>query len=165
VPTAAPDDDASAGERKAAFLSKSKYLWGLQCPKLLWHAYNAKHLIPEPAAAQQAVFDQGHEVGALAKRLYPDGIEIGEDVLDLEETVQPSECLRGMTPLFVGDLPASPSSSSPIAAAQRLRATDAWHGTETQSRGSLASGLLGGFGGDFGGDHWRAVRAASTAPA
>ena len=24
-----------------------RFLWGLQCPKLLWHAYNAKDLIPE----------------------------------------------------------------------------------------------------------------------
>jgi hypothetical protein len=58
------------------FISKSKYLWGFQCHKLLWHAYNAKDLIPEPDAAQQAVFDQGHEVGALAKQLGPDGIEV-----------------------------------------------------------------------------------------
>jgi hypothetical protein len=70
------------------FISKTKFLWGLQCPKLLWTAYNARHLIPEPDAAQQAVFDQGHEVGALAKQLYPDGIEVGEGVLDLEETLR-----------------------------------------------------------------------------
>lgn len=57
-------------------LSKSKYLWGLQCPKLLWHVYNAKHLIPGPDALQQAVFDHGHEVGALARQLFPDGVEI-----------------------------------------------------------------------------------------
>jgi hypothetical protein len=43
------------------FISKSKFLWGLQCPKLLWHAYNRKDLIPAPDAATQAIFDQGHE--------------------------------------------------------------------------------------------------------
>ena len=52
-------------------LSKSKFLWGSQCRKLLWYAYNAKDQIPLPDAAQQAIFDQGHEVGALAKALYP----------------------------------------------------------------------------------------------
>ena len=56
------------------YVSKSKFLWGSQCRKLLWYAYNAKDQIPEPDAAQQAIFDQGHEVGALAKSLYPGGI-------------------------------------------------------------------------------------------
>jgi hypothetical protein len=56
------------------FVSKSKFLWGSQCKKLLWYAYNAKDQIPEPGAAQQAIFDQGHEVGALARSLYPGGI-------------------------------------------------------------------------------------------
>jgi hypothetical protein len=52
------------------YISKSKFLWGLQCHKLLWHAYNAKHLIPGPDARQQTVFDQGHEVGGLSKELF-----------------------------------------------------------------------------------------------
>jgi hypothetical protein len=57
----------------APFISKSKFLWGLQCPKLLWMAYNARDQLPAPDAATQAVFDQGHEVGALAKQLFPGG--------------------------------------------------------------------------------------------
>ena len=59
-------------ETRSAYISKSKFLWGLQCPKLLWTAYNAKNLIPEPDASQQAIFDQGHEIGQLAKSLFPD---------------------------------------------------------------------------------------------
>src|SRR5439155_4149240 len=59
-------------------ISKSKYLSGLQCHKLLWHAYNAKHLIPAPDAQQQAIFDQGHEVGQLAQQSFPGGIEVGK---------------------------------------------------------------------------------------
>jgi len=66
LPTTAP------AERP--YVSKSKFLWGAQCRKLLWVAYNAKERIPEPDAATQAIFDQGHEVGALAKALYPGGI-------------------------------------------------------------------------------------------
>jgi len=69
----APENPVQSAER---FISKSKYLFGLQCPKLIWHAYNAKHLIPRPDAQQQAIFDQGHEVGALARQLFPGGIEI-----------------------------------------------------------------------------------------
>jgi hypothetical protein len=83
------------------FISKSKYLWGLQCPKLLWHAYNARELIPEPDAARQAIFDQGHEVGALAKKLFPHGVEVGEGVLDLDETLRLTrEAVKLRQPLF-----------------------------------------------------------------
>ena len=57
-------------------LSKTKYLSGLQCPKLLWMHYHARERIPEFDAATQARFDQGHEVGRLAQQLFPGGIEI-----------------------------------------------------------------------------------------
>jgi hypothetical protein len=57
-------------------LTKSKYLYGLQCPKLLWVAINDKDKLPEPDAATQALFDSGHEVGNLAKKLFPGGVDI-----------------------------------------------------------------------------------------
>ena len=63
-------------------LSKSKYLSGLQCSRLLWHYFNAKHEIPPVDTGTQAIFDQGHQVGALAKTLYPDGIEVAEGEYD-----------------------------------------------------------------------------------
>ena len=83
------------------YISKSKFLWGLQCPKLLWHAYNAKELIPQPDAATQAIFEQGHDVGGLAKRMFPDGIEVGGDVHNLDETIRlTKEALKLRKPLF-----------------------------------------------------------------
>ena len=54
---------------RSRFISKSKYLAGRQCAKLLWHHYNAKDLIPETGASLQAIFDQGHAVGELAKQI------------------------------------------------------------------------------------------------
>ena len=82
-------------------ISKSKFLWGHQCKKLLWYAYNAKDQIPEADAAQQAVFDQGHEVGALAKLLYPGGIEVNAGVTDFEQVLQNSrEATKERRPLF-----------------------------------------------------------------
>ena len=57
-------------------ISKSKYLNGLQCSKLLWTQVNAKDQIPAFDAATQAIFDQGHEVGRLAQSLYPGGTEV-----------------------------------------------------------------------------------------
>lgn len=57
-------------------LSKSRYLNGLQCPRLLWIATNEPDKIPEPDTATQHIFDQGHLVGELAKKLFPGGIDV-----------------------------------------------------------------------------------------
>jgi hypothetical protein len=59
------------------FLSKSKYLVGLQCSKALWIHYNDRRVIPEFSLSNLALFEQGHEVGLLAQKLFPDGIDIG----------------------------------------------------------------------------------------
>src|SRR5262245_15855834 len=91
--------DASTADR--SYISKSKFLWGNQCRKLLWYAYNARDQIPEPDAAQQAIFDQGHEVGALAKALYPGGIDVGVGVTDFEQVLRQSlEAVKARKPLF-----------------------------------------------------------------
>ncbi|MFH0992504.1 MAG: hypothetical protein V1799_21100 [bacterium] len=83
------------------FISKSKYLSGLQCHKLLWYQYNAKDQIPAFDAQIQAIFDQGHLVGEFAKRLYPDGIEVEKGVLDFAKIFEASkEAIRHRKPLF-----------------------------------------------------------------
>jgi hypothetical protein len=61
------------------FLSKSKYLAGLQCPKLLWYHYNSREDIPEPDEATHAIFDAGHVIGNYAKQIYPDAVEVSFD--------------------------------------------------------------------------------------
>jgi hypothetical protein len=58
-------------------LSKSKYVAGLQCHKLLWwsvHEPDAGELEPDPAL--QFIFDRGHEVGRLAQTYVPGGVLI-----------------------------------------------------------------------------------------
>jgi len=57
-------------------LSKTKYLNGLQCAKLLWMYCNRPGIFPPVDAATQHLFDQGHLVGELAKRLFPEGIDV-----------------------------------------------------------------------------------------
>jgi len=84
----------------SAFLSKSKYLVGIQCPKLLWHHYNAKDQLPEVDAATQALFDQGHEVGELAKRLHPEGIEVKWEQGFEEVVAESQRLLAQRKPLF-----------------------------------------------------------------
>ena len=83
------------------YLSKSKYLIGLQCHKLLWTHYNAKEQLPPVDEQTQAVFDQGHEVGFLAQKLFPNGIAVETDLLD-EAINQTRRLLTERKPLFEG---------------------------------------------------------------
>jgi hypothetical protein len=83
------------------FISKSKFLSGLQCRKLLWFAYNAKDEFPDVDAQTQAIFDQGHEVGNLAKQLFPGGIEVGQGIVDVEAVIRlTQEAVRQRRPLY-----------------------------------------------------------------
>jgi len=65
-------------------LSKSKYLNGMQCLKYLWLLFNDPEKIPEHDISTQRIFDQGHEVGELAKKLFPGGIDVPDE--DFKET-------------------------------------------------------------------------------
>lgn len=82
------------------FLSKSKYLIGLQCPKLLWINYNAKDQLPPVDEQTQAVFDQGHEVGLLARKLFSDGIAVGSEIPIAQVIEQSCDLLKRRKPLF-----------------------------------------------------------------
>ena len=82
------------------FLSKSKYLNGIQCPKLLWYHYNAKDKLPEVDEQMQAIFTQGHQVGELAKKLFPNGIDVEWDVSFEDVLKQSQELLGECKPLF-----------------------------------------------------------------
>ena len=82
------------------YLSKSKYLVGLQCYKLLWTHYNAKDELPPVDDQTQAVFDQGHEVGILAQKLFPNGIAVAGE-LPIDEAIARSRRLVAeRKPLF-----------------------------------------------------------------
>ena len=80
-------------------LSKSKYLTGLQCPRLIWIEIHEPEKIPETNPVTQHVFDQGHEVGYLAKKLFPVGIDIStEDFMGNISSTK--EWLKERKPLF-----------------------------------------------------------------
>ncbi len=80
-------------------LTKSRYLIGLQCPKYLWISLHEPENIPEVDMSAQHRFDQGHIVGQLAKRLFPDGIDIPEE--DFKENIaKTKEFLKLGEPLF-----------------------------------------------------------------
>lgn len=59
-------------------LSKTKYCAGVQCLKRLYLLVHSPELAPEPDAAAEAIIRQGHEVGMLARKLFPGGVEVCE---------------------------------------------------------------------------------------
>jgi predicted RecB family nuclease len=60
-------------------ISKSKFVAGVQCLKRLYWQVHAPELAAEPDAATEAIFEQGREVGLLARQLFPGGVEVGSD--------------------------------------------------------------------------------------
>jgi Domain of unknown function(DUF2779) len=81
-------------------ISKTRYIQGLQCPKLLWHLYNARELIPPADESTQAIFDQGHEVGSLAQKLFPGGITVEANIPFDEVEMRSRDLLQKRVPLF-----------------------------------------------------------------
>lgn len=64
-------------------LSKSRFVAGLQCHRLLWwrtHERGAPELVPD--ASLQARFDGGNEVGARAREQFPGGVLMPEAHID-----------------------------------------------------------------------------------
>ncbi len=60
-------------------LSKSQFLKGRHCLKRIW-LYNHRHdLMQERSAFQNAIMEQGTEVGKLARSIFPAGVLIDED--------------------------------------------------------------------------------------
>jgi hypothetical protein len=80
-------------------LSKSRYLNGLQCHRLLWIATNQPERIPEPDAATQHIFNQGHLVGELAKKLFLGGTDVPANDF-MGNIAMTKELLHERRPLF-----------------------------------------------------------------
>jgi hypothetical protein len=72
-------------------ISKSRYTAGLQCEKRLWLEVHRRDLMDEVEPSQQAIFDQGHEIGVLAQSLYPGGLLIAEDHLHMDDAIRATE--------------------------------------------------------------------------
>jgi len=80
-------------------LTKTKYVTGLQCLYSLWMEVNRQDLLPEPDESIKVRFEQGHVIGELATKLYPEGINVqGKDFADgLQKT---NDMLAKGKPLF-----------------------------------------------------------------
>jgi len=64
------------------FLSKSKFLAGCQCLKRLYWQVHEPEMAAQPDASDEAIMEQGREVGLLARRLFPGGIEVNGSRLE-----------------------------------------------------------------------------------
>jgi hypothetical protein len=76
-------------------LSKSRFQAGLQCPKYLWLQCRAPQLADQVSESQQAIFDQGHAVGELARQLFPGGTLVEEDYTQADKALDTTQCLLG----------------------------------------------------------------------
>jgi hypothetical protein len=65
-------------------LTKSRYLSGLQCPKLLWFQCRRADQVPQSDDATSTSFEEGREVGELARRLFPGGTLATKCPIDAE---------------------------------------------------------------------------------
>jgi CRISPR/Cas system-associated exonuclease Cas4 (RecB family) len=57
-------------------LSKSRFVAGCQCLRRLYWQVHEPKLAARPDAAAEAIIQQGHEVGMLARTLFPGGVEV-----------------------------------------------------------------------------------------
>jgi hypothetical protein len=85
---------------KNNIISKSAYLIYRQCPKYLWHQINDRENIPEPDLRARFNFKASHFTGSLAKKCFPEGIEVNPDK-DLEQNnVKTLKLMDLRKPLF-----------------------------------------------------------------
>lgn len=64
-------------------LNKSRFLAGVQCLKRLYLQVHQPDLAAKLAPAAEAIIEQGHEVGMLARQLFPGGVAVNEENVDV----------------------------------------------------------------------------------
>lgn len=69
-------------------ISKSQFMMGRQCLKRLWLYNYRKDLIPPVDPAQQQLFDQGHEIGALARECFAGGTLVDADYKHIPQAIK-----------------------------------------------------------------------------
>lgn len=80
-------------------LTKSRFITGLKCPKLLWINVRQKELLPLPNESTKLRFEEGNLIGEFAKKLFPEGIDL--PIKDFNENLKKTkESLKLKKPLF-----------------------------------------------------------------
>ncbi len=76
---------------KIIYLSKSRLKRGLQCPKSLYFTVFKRELEPKVTSATQLIFDEGNEVGELARKQFSDGILIDNPHWDISGAAEATQ--------------------------------------------------------------------------
>lgn len=69
-------------------ISKSKFVAGVQCLKRLYYQVHEPESAEELSVGARARIEQGHEVGLLARALFPAGVAVGGSPADFEESLR-----------------------------------------------------------------------------
>jgi len=92
-------DDVTVVPKRSSRLSKSRFVKGRQCPKRLWletYEPDAPELVVDDAL--QDIFDQGTEVGRLARERFPGGVLVEEQHDDPRRLPRTRELLAAAVP-------------------------------------------------------------------
>jgi hypothetical protein len=81
-------------------ISNSAYLIYRQCPKYLWHYTNDRGNIPEPDLRARFNFKASHFTGSLAKKCFPEGIEVNREKDAEHGNLKTLELMELRRPLF-----------------------------------------------------------------
>ena len=123
---------------KDLILSKSRLMRGIQCPKNLYLAVHQPELETPVSDSQQALFDQGKEVGDRARQEFPDGIIIEAPHYDLQRAALETEAAikKGVRTIYEATVAAA-GLSARIDILHRESADSAWHLIEVKSSTSV----------------------------
>ena len=80
-------------------LSKTHYLFGLECPRYLWNMVHYPEKIRKMTIAEEYTLAEGIQAGEIAKQLYPNGINIPIEDYS-ENLLKTNEFLIKNKPLF-----------------------------------------------------------------
>jgi hypothetical protein len=118
-------------------LSKSTFLRGSTCPKSLWLYKHRRNLIPLTSASQQFIYDQGREVGKLAQRLFPGGVDASPPThFDYQPSVELTQRLMAEGRQVIYE--AAFQFEGVLAALDILvKKDDGWYGYEVKSSTSV----------------------------
>ena len=99
--SALPGHDPKQAAKRGEFsFLRASIWWACNAPKALWINYNNKALLPAVDAGTAALFDQGHQVGHWAKKLFPAGKDLGH-IAGFEEPVEATRrALDKRKPIF-----------------------------------------------------------------
>jgi len=94
------------------FLTKSLYMSGQRCSRLLW--FSSRHQLPEASLYDKHKFTQGRDFEKYVKKLFPDGVDLGnlnhgENIKETQNLIHQSKtifeaCMVYKNLFFKGDI-------------------------------------------------------------